>query len=327
MTIKQVAEIAGVSPAAISRYINGGSLSAEKKEIIREAIEKTGYRPNMMAQTMRTGRGGEIGVIVPKIYSDSVSQIVGGITERLREKNYLTMLGTTDGHRERELRYLELMQNSQVAGIILMGTVMTPLLEDAISNSTKPVVVTGQNFKNVACVYHDDFHAVYELMARMIRKGRRHTAYIGVTQEDEAAGKERSRGALAAFRDAGGEESSFRQEIASAFTPEAGREAMERILHRYPDTDGVVCATDMIAHGAMMAIRAAGRRVPEDMGIAGVGDSWADAVAATPLTTAHLYYRQCGITATDMLLRMINHEDSPQMKTMLEFTITERGSL
>ena len=84
MTIKEVAKLAGVSPAAVSRYINGGSISEEKRERVRRAIEETGYRPNPMARTMRTGRTDQIGVIVPRIYSDSVSQIVAGATHRGR---------------------------------------------------------------------------------------------------------------------------------------------------------------------------------------------------------------------------------------------------
>ena len=77
MTIKEVAQLAGVSPAAVSRYLNGGSISPEKRERVRKAIEETGYRPNPMAQTMRTGRINQVGIIVPRLYSDSVSQITG----------------------------------------------------------------------------------------------------------------------------------------------------------------------------------------------------------------------------------------------------------
>ena len=202
-TIKDVANIAGVSPAAVSRYMNDGSLSEEKREKIREAIRKTGYRPNLMAQSMRTGKGGQIGVIVPKIHSDSVSQIMAGISDTLTERNYLTMLGSTEGSRDMELRYLENMQNSQVAGIILMGVTMTPSLSDAIRNSSVPVVITGQNFAGLPCVYHNDSGAMEELTRRIIRKGRKHVVYIGVSTKDIAAGLNRQNGVLRAWKEAG----------------------------------------------------------------------------------------------------------------------------
>ena len=68
MTIKEVARLADVSPAAVSRYLNGGPLSKEKKERIARAIEETGYRPNLVAKTMRTGKISQIGIIVPRIF-------------------------------------------------------------------------------------------------------------------------------------------------------------------------------------------------------------------------------------------------------------------
>ena len=85
MTIKEVARMAGVSPAAVSRYFNGGSLGKDKQLRIRNVVEKTGFRPNPLAQTMRTGRSGQIGVIVPKIQSDSVTRILKGISCAMEE--------------------------------------------------------------------------------------------------------------------------------------------------------------------------------------------------------------------------------------------------
>lgn len=328
MTIKEVAEMAGVSPAAVSRYMNGGSISEEKSEKIREVIEKTGYRPNPMAQTMRTGKGGQIGVIVPKLYSDSVSQIMDGISDRLREKNFMTMLGVTEGKKERELRYLTTMQNSQVDGIILMGTTMSPLLRDAITGSGKPVVVTGQDFEGIPCVYHDDFNAVKDLTGRMIERGRKKLVFIGATEEDEAAGRNRRLGCLAAWKEAGFNPERLRCAV-SEFNSEGGARCMQELLMADPDIDGVICATDRIALGAMQVIQKTGRKIPDDISIAGVGDSWADTLVTPNLTSVHLYFRQCGVTAADILLRLIedNTEGSTVTQTKLEYTIVERGSI
>ncbi len=328
MTIKEVAELAGVSPAAVSRYMNGGSISGEKSERIRAVIEQTGYRPNPLAQTMRTGRAGQIGVIIPKVYSDSVAQILEGVSDRLREKNYMTMLGVTDGKRENELRYIEAMQNSPVDGIILMGTVMTPMLHDAIVASAKPVVVTGQNFAGIPGVYHDDYNAMHDLAKKMIEKGRRHIAYIGATEDDVAVGKLRHEGAAAAWKEAGLNPDDMVVRVAE-FNSASGLECMEELLTYDTAIDGVLCATDRIALGAMEAIRRAGKRIPEDISIAGVGDNWADLISTPKLTTVHLYYKQCGITAADMLLRRLENDgdDVPVTQTRLEYTIVERESL
>lgn len=328
MTIKEVAKLAGVSPASISRYLNGGPLSEEKRAVIRKVIEETGYRPDPMAQTMRTGRGEQIGVIVPRIDSDSVSQIVAGISSRLRDRNYLTILGCTDYDRDRELRYIETMQNSQVAGMILMGSNLTPALREAIEMSAKPIVITGQNFVGLPCVYHDDYGAMQALTQRIVHRGRRHILYIGATEEDPAAGKARRAGFMDAVREAGLDVRSNIFETTADFTPESGEKAMRLALMEHAEIDGVICATDRMALGAIKALEELGRRIPEDVSIAGVGDSWVNSVARPALTTAHLYYRQCGEVAVDMLLRIINEgDDGPAMQARLQYTIVDRASI
>lgn len=328
MTIKEVAKIAGVSPASISRYLNGGPLSEEKRSIISKVIEETGYRPDPMAQSMRTGRGEQIGVICPRVDSESSGQIITGISERLRDRNYLTVLGCTDADRDRELRYIESMQNSQVAGMILMGSNLTPALREAIEMSIKPIVITGQNFVDLPCVYHDDYGAVQALTQRMIHRGRQHILFMGATEEDPAAGKARRAGFIDAIREGGLDVRTNMLETTADFTPSSGAEAMRTALLEHPEIDGVVCATDHMALGALRALRESRRRVPEDVSIAGVGDTWVDAIADPPLTSAHLYYRQCGQVAADMLLRLIDEgPDSPVTQKRLEYTIVDRESI
>ena len=334
MTIKEVARLAGVSPAAVSRYLNGGSISAEKRDRVRRAIEETGYRPNPMAQTMRTGRINQVGVIVPRLYSDSVSQITAGATQKLFERGYMTLLGCTDHDAGTELQYMKMLQESQVAGIILMGSVLTPGLADAIHESRVPVVITGQNFEGFPCVYHDDFHAVRDLTRLLIARGRRRIVMIGAPEEDIAAGLNRRRGAEQALLDAGLGVSSMPYEV-SSFEAKGGREAMERLLARCPDLDGVVCATDTMAMGALFALREAGKKVPEEVSIVGVGDSWMDSVSIPALTTAHLFFRQCGEEAASLLLRLLdgteeeteNAAGNSRSQIRLPYMIMERGSV
>ena len=96
MTISDIAKMAGVSSAAVSRYLNGGPLSEQKRAIIREVVEKTGYRPDTTAQTLRTGKVNQIGVIAPSIGSQSVGQLTAGIASELDARNYLLLLGNTE---------------------------------------------------------------------------------------------------------------------------------------------------------------------------------------------------------------------------------------
>ena len=292
MTIKEVAQLAGVSPAAVSRYLNGGSISPEKSERVRKAIEETGYRPNPMAQTMRTGRINQVGVIVPRLYSDSVSQITAGASCRLFEHGYMTLLGCTEHDPETELRYIKILQESQAAGIILMGAELTPRIAEVIRSSRVPVM-------------------------------------IGAPETDIAAGLNRRRGAEQALLDAGLNASAMPY-VVSTFEAKGGKESMEYLLKSYPDLDGVICATDTMAMGAISALREAGKDIPGDVSIVGVGDNWVDTVSVPGLTTAHLFFRQCGEEAAGLLLDILSRESDEPVRARqirLQYLIVERGSV
>lgn len=327
MTIKEIAQMAGVSNAAVSRYLNGGSLSQEKRAAVAAVIQKTGYRPDAAAQTLRSKVTDYIGVIVPKISSDAVSRMTAGITQVLSQQGYLCLLANTDNDSERELTYLDLFESRSVAGIILMATVLSPRHQDAIRACSVPLVIAGQQCEGVPCVYHDDFNAARELTEGLLRRGRRKLAYVGVTEQDVAVGQRRRQGLRTALSQAGlSTDIPTRQ---SPFTVEGGRAAMEELLQVCPDLDGVMCATDLIAIGAMEALRTAGRRLPEDVSVAGIDDSWAGLHISPKLTTAHFYYETCGAEAARMLLSLVEQKGDalPVRQTMLGYTVVERESV
>ena len=322
MTLKEVAKLAGVSPSAVSRYLNGGPLSQAKSASIRRVIERTGYFPNQAAHTLRTGRVKQVGVIVPRIHSEAVSKVTAGIAEALDQEGYLPVLGISGRESRREARYLDMMRAYHVAGVILMAT--SEELADLYRTSPVPLVVTGQRLPGLPCVFHDDFHAMTELAARLLDRGRRRLCYIGVSQADPAVGRERLRGAREALRGAGLDPDAMPVETAG-FDWETGYRCMHRLLNAYPETDGVLCATDTIAQGALLALREAERRVPQDVSLAGIGDDWADLVSVPPLTTAQLDQTRCGREAAEMLLRLMAGGEPEQR--MLEYTIVDRGSI
>ena len=108
MTIKEIAKLAQVSSAAVSRYLNGGYVSEEKKERIREAIEKTGYHPSAQARILRTKKARLIGVVAPKLSSESIARVADGIGEVLAEKQFQMLLTVTNNRSEKELEYMQI---------------------------------------------------------------------------------------------------------------------------------------------------------------------------------------------------------------------------
>ncbi len=325
MTIKEVADLAGVSPAAVSRYLNGGPLSEEKRKIIEETIEKTGYQPNIAAQVMRTGRVNQVGVLVPKVDSEAVSKVLSGITMELQHQGYLPVLGCYNSKDEDEMEFLRAMEKNQVAGAVIMAMDMTKKKEEFYRSLTFPFVFTGQNFKGFSCVYHDDFHAMNDLMTRMLEKGRKHIAYIGAMEKDLQAGEARRRGAEMAYMKAGFKKETLVRETCD-FLVEEGYEAAKKILREHKETDGILCASDIMAIGAIEAIREEGKTAGKEVGIGGVDDFWLDRYIDVPLTSAHLYFQDCGLRAAGLLLEQMKGSVATQ-QICLDYEIVDRGSL
>ena len=105
--------------------------------------------------------------------------------------------------------------------------------------------------------------------------------------------------------------------------------AVKELLKKYPKADGVICASDHIAHGVARALKDAGKKIPKDIGITGVGDSWADLITNPALTTVELFYEECGNVAGTLLLRLIDEPDVTHAidRIKLGYNIVERGSI
>ena len=332
MKISEIAVLAGVSSAAVSRYLNGGSISEEKKVKIRKVIEETGYVPNVTARSLRQQRSNSIGVIVPKINSDSVSNLMEGVSSVLSTSGYLTIFGNAGNDRKQELDYLRMMQEVKLAGIILMGTVLTPAHIRFFKESEIPIVVCGQNHSSVSCIFHDDRRAAREITRHIISKGRKNLAYVGAVEADVSVGLNRRLGVEEAMREAGMDPDGLaRTQV--FFTVEEGCRGMKGILDGGFVPDGVICATDTLAVGAMKALKERGLKIPGDVSVGGIGGGLAGTIISPALTTVQLFHRESGEKAAQLLLSMIDYnrkhsgEKLPLTHTMLGYRLIERESV
>ena len=193
MNIAEIAQLAGVSRAAVSRYFNNGYISQEKREAIRKVVEETGYRPSIQAQTLRTKKTKMVGVIVPKVASASIGKIVEGLLSHLEGNGYQTLLAVTQNDPKKELEYLSAFHEKQVDGVILLATILSPEHKRMLKKISVPVVIIGQQLNGYYCVCHDDYHASYDLTKLFLEKGRKKLGYLSAIQQDKAVGAERRR--------------------------------------------------------------------------------------------------------------------------------------
>lgn len=325
MNITEFAKIAGVSKSAVSRYFNDGYLSDDKRTLIEKAIAETGYSPSISAHSAKNRVTKLVGVIIPKLSSESISRVVEGISEVLIAEGYELLLVNTSNDSSKEISSLELFRSNRVDGVILLATIFSELHLSVLSKMRVPVVIAGQQLKGFNCVCHNDEGAAHALTKLMLDKGCQRPAMIGVTKDDLAAGKARWDGFYRAVSEAGLEVPPKFAETAQ-FTMDSGYIKARRMMSAGKRPDCLFCATDSIAMGAMLYCREAGIRIPEDLMIASVGDTKSGRVAYTPLTTAHLHYKTEGKDAAEMLLLQLKRPEPAGKTLRLDFDIIERGS-
>ena len=239
MNISMIAQLAEVSTATVSRYLNNGYVSEQKRKRIQAVIEQTGYTPSSSAQTLRTGRNNLIGVIVPKISSESVSRMVDGITEVVNNAGYQVLLANTGNNTEREMEYLKTFRLNNVDGVIFIGTLMTKKHLALMKSYKKPIVLMGQQESDVSCVYFDDYGAAKLATDCLVRCGCQNIVHLGVTLKDKAAGRARRGGYLDTLEE---NHIAFREELiaeCAGFTTQDGSDAMAAFLEKQIPFDGV----------------------------------------------------------------------------------------
>lgn len=323
VTVTEIAQLAGVSKACVSRYFNHGYVSEEKKEKIRRVVEQTGYVPNRGSQAAAQEKKPTVGVLIPKINSESISRVVAGISQVLNREGYRMILANSENSIEKELLYLNSFKQDQLAGVIFSATIMTEAHYRMLQSMNIPIVILSQEVEGFSCVFHDDYGAAVAMTEKLVGTGRKNIGAIMVTSEDRAAGDARMHGYLDTLQ-RNGLELSEKRVTYSDFTLESGYDAAQRLLEQAPDTDAVFCATDTIAIGAMQYFKGIGKKMPDDIAITGFGHSRMTEIIEPHLTTVHLYYKSTGTEGADMLVKMIQDGLDIKKKLKMGFEVIEQ---
>lgn len=326
MNINKIAELAGVSRTTISRYLNNGYVSEKNREKIQKIIEETGYVPSSFAQTLRTKKTNLVGVIVPKISSSTISRIVDGISIELKKDGYNILLGNTDLDLEKEIEYLNIFKNNEVDGIIFLAKTITNRHLEIMEKLKIPIVIIGQNIDNYSCVYHNDYEASYEVVKELIKSKCKNIGFIGVSEEDIAVGIDRKQGYINALKD---NYIYINQEYIKIgdFSFESGYECCKDLISKNQDIDGIFCATDNIAIGAMEYLKAKSIQIPKDISIVSIGDTKESKVVTPKLSTVHYYYKTSGIEGAKILMDKIKNNNKDIHKIQLGYEYIKRESI
>ena len=317
-TLEAVARRAGVSRATVSRVVNGSTTVAVAiRDAVNRAVEELGYVPNQAARSLVTQRTESIALIVPetasRVFSDdlffpAIIRGVGAELEAADKQLVLMMAGSAASH-DRVERYA---MAGHVDGVMFASMHGADPLPGSLARIGIPVVCSGRPMADVHSpvpyVDVDHFGGVAQAVGRFLATGRRRIATIAGPQ-DMVAGVDRLNGYRAALDQAGLDG----LEAIGDFTRESGVKAMNELLAADPQLDAVFVASDMMAHGALQALKDAGRRVPEDVAVIGFDDFEISRYSDPPLTTVRQPIVDMGRTMARQMLGLVDDRlDVPQ---------------
>lgn len=326
-SIKDVAREAGVSIATVSRVLNDVDVvNEETKQKVRDAIKKLGYRPNIVARSLKTQRTRTIGIVIPDISSHIYPEIVRGTEDVANIYNYNIMLCNSDLDIEKEKEYLRVLKEKMVDGVLYMSSSLENEIVELIKELelTTVLIETTDKEKTFPSVSIDNKEAAYDAVSYLLGKGNREIAYIGMHKDAVNAAAVRFSG----YRDALKDHDIEVDELLTAFgdlKAKDGYDAMTRILDR-TSCDAVFCASDEIAMGAINALREKGIRVPEDVDVIGFDDILAASYFYPKITTIAQPLYDMGSVGMRMLIKYINKKELDEKNYVLPYTLVERDS-
>jgi len=325
--LHDVAKLAGVSKSTVSRVINNEyGVKQSTKELVQKAIEECGYVVNQVAKDLKSQKTNLIGVIVPTLSSNATAKGVDGLSHIFDKKGKNVLLANSQHKHEKEVEYIRLFNQKRVEGIILYATHLDSELVSVINQSSAPVVLVGQDGSifDIPSVIHDDIKVGFSAGQRLLKAGCKKIGFIGVTSEDIAVDTMRYQGLSQQLTMAGMGEPMFHSR--GDFSIESGYEQMKSILASQSDVDGVFCATDRIAIGAIKAIEERGRKVGQDIRVLGVGNDELGVISTPSLSTFHYAFEEAGETAASVVLDLIEGKQQLMSKLVLGFQTVDRHS-
>lgn len=329
MKMEDIAKLAGVSKATVSRVINSPEqVSPQLVARVEQVLEETGYAPNLLARELVTKQTHLVGVVVPQIGIDTFAAMIEGITHVLNKNGYNLLLATSRDHPEEEVSYFNVFRKKQVDGIIAFPTLLLEEHQAFFARSNLPMVLVSQADPGgrVPGVLYDDFNGTRDMVEYLLELGHRRIAYLGVGKHNKVIDQARRAGYLAALSKYGLEVDEALMEQGD-FTLQYGYQGMKTIWERaVAKPTAVFAATDRLALAAIKYLREQGCKVPEDVSVAGVDDMDIAATVSPSLTTVHYDYYDSGVQAAKLLLKRIKKPQERFSDLMIGFKRKERGS-
>ena len=325
ITLKMVAERARVSVNTASRAINNKpDINLETKKRVLQIAKELGYIRNAAAVALRTKKTGTIGVVIADNRNPFYAEVLSGMEEAAREKNYHIILANTQRDYKKEEEAIKLLLAKRVDGLLI-----TPVQDkdDDIKNLIEaniPFVVVGRDFENIEvdAVYNDEVKGGFLAVEYLIKKGHKRIVLInGFLYKSPAKGRlEGYKKALKKYRIPLDESLMSVGDI----NIEDGYERTKQMLGKKLNFTAIFAYNDMVAFGTMQAIKEKGLRIPEDIELVGYDDIPFSSHISTALTTIKLKKQDLGVESVKLLFSRINGIRKKTKKIMLDVELKIR---
>ena len=327
-SIKDVAREAGVSIATVSRVLNDiDVVNEDTKKKVLDAIKLLGYRPNIVARSLKTQRTKTIGILIPDISSQFYPEIVRGAEDVANIYDYNVILCNSDFDVEKEKEYLRVLREKMVDGVLYMSSSLNEEILDLINElDLKTILVeTKDKEDRLPSVTIDNISATYEGTKFLIEKGMKKLAFVGVKGDTMNAWGERYVGFEKALTES---KIKINEDLIyfDSLKVKSGYEAAEKFIKSKAKFDGIVCASDEIAIGVINGLRENNIRVPEDVGVVGFNNNYIGSIFYPKITTISQPSYDMGSVAMRMLIKLLNKKELEESQFVLEHTLIERDS-
>ena len=327
-TIREIAELAGVSIATVSRVVNGREdVSPETRELVQRVVRERGYTANRNARGLSAGKTGLIGATVPMLHHAYFSYILAGAAEGLYEQDMRLVLSPTMHEHHREVSLLErLMHGTTDGAVIILPEESSEELELLLNHGYRFVVIDPLLPLNERIPAVSAAHAAGadQAMKHLLSLG--HTRIAAITgPRGWKATEDRRRGYYAALA-AAGIMPDPKLEVESNFEIGGGAVAAEQLLALPEPPTAIFCFNDNMAVGAMQTARARGVGIPEDLSIVGFDDLEEAEIVTPALTTIRQPLAEMGRIAVSLLMRLLDNQRLEALHVELGTRLVVRDS-
>ena len=326
ITLKEVAERAGVSRSAVSRtYTDGASVSPKTRKKVEKAAKELGYSPNALASSLTTGRTKLIGLISNNFHNPLFLEVFDLFTRRLQEKGLRPLLVNLTDETDPE-HSLRMLKQYSVDGVIVASSTLLPEFAKAFHDAKIPVVHSFGRFASAPDVHVvgvDNVECGRMAARTLLARGYKHIGFLGGPKGATSTIDRR-----AGFMEVIGQAKGIKVKVsnAAAYSFEAGRAAMLKELKASP-AEAYFCGDDVMSIGALSAIESAGLAAPEDIGIIGLNDMEMAKWENINLTTIRQPIKQIVDSSVELVIAALEDRNRHPEARLFSCQVIERGTL